>query len=75
MKTTSTRGVTRKAPRGIPQPRKSRRIQKPGYLKRPELGFVDRLLRSFHQVAPEEWIPSQYQNLLKSKRGRTKTLH
>lgn len=61
MKTTTTQGVLRPAPI---RAGRSKRKTRPAYLKRPHLGLMDRLLRSFNQVAPEDWIPSQYLNLL-----------
>jgi len=76
MKTTSTRGATRHAPKRGFQVGKTRRSTKKGYLKRPELGFVDRLLKSFKQVAPDDWIPSQYLALIQERRKQNrKQLH
>lgn len=73
MKQTQTKGVLRRNPGPLRAGTPKRK--KPGaYLKRPQLGLMDRLLRSFNQVAPEEWIPSQYLPLLSHNR-QTRKLH
>lgn len=73
MKHTQTKGILRRTPTPIRAGKPKRKT--PGaYLKRPHLGLMDRLLRSFNQVAPEEWIPSQYLPLLNHNR-QTRQLH
>ncbi len=67
MKHTQTKGILRSTPPPIRAGKPKRKTPGP-YLKRPHLGLMDRLLRSFNQVAPEEWIPSQYLTLLHHSR-------
>ena len=74
MKHTQSKGVTRPAP-ALQKAGQSKRKTPKGYLKRPELGLMDRLLRSFNQVAHDDWIPSQYLQLLRNGQKARKTLH
>jgi hypothetical protein len=48
----------------------------PKHLKKPELRWMDRFLRSLHQVAPVESIPAIYLQMLRnSTKGIPRTLH
>jgi hypothetical protein len=75
MKHTQTKGVQPRLPTPQKGLGKTQRKSQSGYLKRPELGLMDRLLRSIHQVAHEDWIPSQYLTLIKHGRKAAKNLH
>lgn len=74
MKTTTTKGVLRRAPDPI-QTGGPKRNPHSAYLKRPHLSLMDRLLRSFNQVAPEDWIPNQYLHLLNHSLKTKDKLH
>ncbi len=43
--------------------------------KNVQLEWMDQLLRSLTQVAPEDWLPAKYQTLLQQEAGRRRTLH
>ena len=75
MKQTQTRGIRPHLPTPQKGARKTKRKSKSAYLKRPELGLMDRLLRSFQGVASEDWIPNPYLTLIKQRRKSAKTLH
>ena len=74
MKHTQNKGVLRHSPAPI-RGRTAKKNTPAPYLKEPHLGLMDRLLRSFNQVAPEEWIPSQYLTLLNHRRKAKESLH
>lgn len=74
MKHTQSKGVLRRSPATI-RGRTTKKNTPAPYLKEPHLGLMDRLLRSFNQVAPEEWIPSQYLSLLHQRRKASENLH
>ncbi len=44
-------------------------------LVKQERHWMDRILDSFHHVAPQAWIPPQYQHLLKSTGKIKSALH
>lgn len=75
MKQTQTRVLRPRLPTPQKGARKTKGKSKSAYLKRPELGLMDRLLRSFQGVASEDWIPNQYLSLIKQRRKSAKYLH
>ena len=74
MKHTQSKGVLRRSPAPI-RGRTAKKNPPATYLKKPHLGLMDRLLRSFNQVAPEDWIPSQYLTMLHHRRKASESLH
>ncbi|MCE9625155.1 MAG: hypothetical protein K8R69_06865 [Deltaproteobacteria bacterium] len=74
MKHTPSKGDLRPAP-ALQKVGQSKKKTPKRYLNRPDLGLMDRLLRSFNQVAHEDWIPSQYLQLLRNGPQARKTLH
>lgn len=45
------------------------------YLNDPDLRWVDALLRCFHLQTPPDWLPAQYQPILRRQGWKKRTLH
>lgn len=71
--------MTTKITGSLGKPRRSIRgstKRSPKHLKKPELKWMDRFLRSLQDVAPVESIPAQYLPMLRhSTKGLTRNLH